>query len=83
MDSCYGNPAFMWGGLQIVEHPFIPATQPKLKLRPNVPVTEKFRAEMDVWLLEMFGTERVCYVMSGKVLMANCENVAMIKGLAL
>ena len=67
-------------GMPIISSPFVPAEQPKLKLRHDVPVTDAFRAEMDAWLLEMFGTERVAYVLQGKHIYANPETVAMIRG---
>lgn len=41
-------------GMDIVESPV--HTVPKLKLRADTPVSDKFRAEFDAWLLEMFGT---------------------------
>lgn len=68
-------------GIQITPHPYAPSELPKLKLRPDVPVTDKFRAEMDAWLLEMFGTEKVVFMWQGGIL-ASPENVVMLKGFA-
>lgn len=43
-------------GIGIVESPLL-EPKPKLKLSPGCPVSDEFRAEMDAWLLERFGTE--------------------------
>lgn len=53
-------------GLNIIEHPLMPSTQPRMKLKHDVPVSDKFRAEFDQWLLEFFGTERVAYMFDPK-----------------
>lgn len=68
-------------GMQIIENPLIPAERQKLKLHPDAPVSDKFRSEMDKWLLDMFGTERVVYVIAGKTISMNPENAVLIKGL--
>ena len=43
-------------GVRIFESPAL-EPKPKLKLSPACPVSDEFRAEMDAWLLEMFGAE--------------------------
>lgn len=43
-------------GIRIFEAPEL-EPKPKLKLSPSCPVSDKFRAEMDAWLLEMFGVD--------------------------
>lgn len=48
-------------GMPISAHPLIPPTAQKIKLHPDCPVGDQFRAEMDAWLLDMFGEEEVMY----------------------
>lgn len=43
-------------GIKIFEAPDL-EPKPKLKLSPACPVSDEFRAEMDAWLLDMFGAE--------------------------
>lgn len=43
-------------GVRIFESPTL-EPKPKLKLSPSCPVSDEFRAEMDAWLLDMFGVE--------------------------
>jgi hypothetical protein len=59
--------------LRIVEAPpWLPMKEPKIKLRSSVPVSDRFRAEMDAWLLETFGERHFCYFLGdfGAVVMA-------------
>lgn len=42
-------------GMNVMINPIPP--QPKMTLSLNVPVTEKFRAEVNAWMLEFFGYE--------------------------
>ena len=67
------------GDLKIVAHPLLPDMQPRMKLRSNCPVSDKFRIEFNQWLEEFFGFER-CYIMiSGHTIMASPANVAILK----
>lgn len=43
-------------GIRMIESPAL-EPKPKLKLSPACPVSDEFRAEMDAWLLEMFGVD--------------------------
>lgn len=51
----------MFGMLDFLATRFIEAPElepkPKLKLSPSCPVSDEFRAEMNAWLLEMFGLD--------------------------
>ena len=53
-------------GLRVFSHPLLKA-EPVLKLRASVPVSDEFRAEMDAWLLERFGTREVVYRIGGEL----------------
>jgi hypothetical protein len=47
------NKTFTFNGFKvIVRQPF-----PKMQLASNVPVTDEFRAEINAWMLEFFGTD--------------------------
>jgi hypothetical protein len=46
-------------GIKIIVSTMIPERQPRMKLTDTLQVTEKFRAEMNAWLLEFFGEEPV------------------------
>lgn len=79
-DEC-GRPVTCWGGLRIIESPYVPTAEQKLKLRPDVHVTDKFRAEMDAWLMEMFGTRTVAYIFNTGIhggIVMNPANVVKI-----
>lgn len=54
---------FMYGGMRFVSSNLLPSEAAKLKLHPDCPCSDKFRREFDAWLLEMFGTKAVLYVM--------------------
>lgn len=56
-------------GIPVIESSFIPENQPKIQIRSDVPVSDKFRATMDKWLLDRFGTESVAYMVSGNYVM--------------
>ena len=43
-------------GIRIFEAPDL-EPKPKLKLSPACPVSDEFRAEMDAWLLDIFGVD--------------------------
>lgn len=43
-------------GINIFEAPEL-EPKPKFKLSPACPVSDEFRAEMDSWLLDMFGVD--------------------------
>jgi len=49
----------------IAAHTHVPEFQQVLKLSPDAPVTNEFRADMDQWLLEQFGRRRCGYVVQG------------------
>ena len=69
----YGEPfrPFSFAGLDIVES----RTPPKLRLNDAVPMSDAFRAEMNAWLLDMFGYQdnpvpiRVAYRFGNIVIM--------------
>ena len=75
-------------GLNIIESPHVQPV-PVLQLRPQfVWCSDEFRAEMNAWLLEMFGTKEVMYVFDGRALglnssgiFMNPKHIAMIKNL--
>lgn len=43
-------------GVRIFSSPLL-EPKPKLKLSESCPVSDEFRAEMDAWLLDRFGTD--------------------------
>ncbi|MFZ6767811.1 hypothetical protein ACO0LM_12075 [Undibacterium sp. Di26W] len=45
------------GGLIIISSPYVKDV-PRMTLSPKVTVTPEFRAEMNAWMLEFFGTEQ-------------------------
>jgi hypothetical protein len=82
----------MFGGMQIVAHPWI-LPQALLQLHPDVVCSDAFRAEMNRWLLETFGKRDVAYIVDTnyldmgnlmyageKVIFANPRVVAALNG---
>ena len=67
-----------FAGIKIIAHPLLPSELPKLMLHPDVPVTDEFRTKMNAWLLEMFGTKSVAFMVSGS-LFASPKNVTILK----
>lgn len=74
---------FNFAGLDIVES----RPQPKLKISEAVPMTDTFRAEMNTWLLDMFGfqenivPEGVAY-MFGNTIIMRPEMAAILSNIA-
>jgi hypothetical protein len=76
-------------GLKVVPAPF-PLRRAKLKLRPEVPVSDQFRASMDAWLLETFGEEEYALFLNpgavgldflgGQMLVVNPNMIGLFKG---
>ena len=54
LQTMFGD--LFFAGMRVFESPLLEA-KPKLKLSPSCPVSDKFRAEMDAWLLEIFGVD--------------------------
>ena len=44
-------------GLKVIEDPRLPPERPKIQIRPQVVCSDNFRAEMNAWLAETFGSE--------------------------
>ena len=55
-------------GLRIIGSPLIPEKQPALKLSHDVPVSDKFRMEMDAWLFDQFGERSYAYIFDPKLI---------------
>jgi len=77
-------------GLRVVESVHMPARRPKIQLRQQAPVSDRFRAEMDAWLLATFGDEAYMLVVntgalgfgpSGGMIVTNPANLVMLRGL--
>ena len=51
-------------GIKIIANDAIPEKQPILELSRKINVSDRFRAEMNAWLLEKFGYVTVMYVFS-------------------
>lgn len=67
MDGTPQAPRFT--GLRIVTSPLLESV-PVLQVRDNVPMTDEGRANMNKWLLDMFGTRDVVMFMNGGVVMS-------------
>ena len=65
-------------GLPVITSSLIPDEVPKLSLHPDAPVGDKFRAEMNQWLLDMFGTKKVAFVINGKQFVIHPKNFAIL-----
>lgn len=56
----------IFGGLKIIEHPFLSRTVPKIQISANFTwCTPEFRAEYNEWLRSRFGEVQVGYMLSG------------------
>ena len=64
----FANPLSLYGIDVVVEQPRLVQ---KLILKDDLPITDKFRAEMNAWLLDMFGTKDVSVIPNGTVYMFN------------
>lgn len=64
----FANPLSLYGIDVLVEQPKLVQ---KLILKDDLPITDKFRAEMNAWLLDMFGTKDVSVIPKGTVYMFN------------
>lgn len=52
-------------GVQLIEHPML-GPEPVLQIRSDFAwCTDRFRAEMNAWLLERFGKREVAYFFGG------------------
>lgn len=63
---------FILNGMEIVVSPLVQKV-PKLKLRPDCPVTDEFRGLMDQWLLDTFGTHYPAYAMGNGTVFVSQE----------
>lgn len=54
-------------------------TEPRVQLDPNVPCTDKFRAEYNEWLRQFFGEQPAACMMGGDIVM-HPSVLAMLKG---
>lgn len=53
--------------MKIIQHPFA-CERPKLQIDPNfIWITDKFRDEMNTYLKDRFGMERIAIIMQGKI----------------
>jgi hypothetical protein len=74
-------------GLPVHTSPLLAEKELKIKLSHDVLVSDEFRARFNEWSLNMFGEERMMYVMDlsalgisgGRVVMGHPRNVAMLK----
>jgi hypothetical protein len=67
-------------GIKLVVNPLIPETAPRMQLNPNVVVTDRFRAEMNTWLLDFFGETKPFYLtLGGTVAIAHPNNINWLK----
>ena len=74
-------------GIPIHQHSALPSRLPIIKLSPQCPVGDKFRAEFDAWALELFGERTVAFMLDlsalkmagNRVLMMRPENIVMLQ----
>lgn len=79
-----------WLGLNIHSSDLIPEKEPKLKLSSHINVSDKFRQEMDKWLLDTFGEQHVLYALDPKalgmfgnqIILMHPANVIKLNGIA-
>lgn len=65
----FGFNPFEFGGLKI--NAVEPKIVPKMALSKNVNVSDEFRADMDAWLLEIFGTRDLTPIERGKFIVSD------------
>ena len=65
-------------GMKIVESPLV-LPVPVLKLRHNTPVTDKFRTEMNQWLLDTFGEKEVFYLLNSDTAVVSPKHAARLR----
>jgi hypothetical protein len=65
-------------GMNIVESSFITEV-PRLQLSYNYCGTEEFKAEMNEWLKQKFGTYMPVYIIGGNAIAMHPNNVALLK----
>ena len=73
--------AMTWGSPKFIHSPLLDP-QPKLRIRDDVPVSDKFRAEMNQWLADTFGytEDKFAYLMPSRgFAMVSNRHLAMIK----
>lgn len=60
------------GGLEVV----VVGDHPKMTLSPDVPVTDEFRAETNLWMLRFFGT--TCLVKDGETIVSRVNGKVFV-----
>jgi hypothetical protein len=66
-------------GIKLAVSPLIPERSPKIQLDHNVVVTDRFRAEMNAWLLEFFGETKPFYMLAGDTIVTHPNNMDWLK----
>lgn len=65
-------------GLPIFVSPFVQG-EPKLRVRESVPMTDAYRAEINDWLLDLFGRHEVGILMAVDRIFVNAAGLAAIR----
>jgi hypothetical protein len=65
-------------GMKVVVSPLVKPV-PVLSLRNDVPCTDEFRAELDRWLLDMFGEKEVMYMLGNNTVVMSPKHNAMLR----
>lgn len=66
-------------GLKIIEHPLIPKRASYYRLAPGDYIGAEFRAQMQAWCDEFFGTYAPVFLVSGDIRAMHPENVALLR----
>ena len=67
-----------FNGIKIIENEFLSKTEPILKLRNNIAVSDEFRAKCDAFYLDLFGDKPVFYMIDGCIT-AHPDNIGYMK----
>lgn len=61
-------------GMKVISSPYVPLELPVITFDPLRKCTwasEKYRAEMNAWLLERFGTQQVAFIFNTRALLGS------------
>lgn len=73
----FGFNPFEFGGLKI--NTVEPKIVPKMTLSKNVNVSDEFRADIDAWLLELFGTRDLTPIERGKFIVSDAFGFVAVR----
>lgn len=67
-----------YAGFEIITNPYIPKTEPKMKLSEDIDVSPAFRWAFNKWLLDFFGEKPVVYVLKDRNIMTMHPETAIL-----